>query len=121
MSLDAPVRRLPIAIQQLVEIGRAISQPGIRVLILDEPTSSLTAQDVERLFATIRRLEDDNLSVIYISHVLEEVGRIADRVTVLRDGATVATSAVQSPPSSLAAGRCLEERDRSSARSWARC
>lgn len=113
VSLDAPVRRLPIAIQQLVEIGRAISQPGIRVLILDEPTSSLTAQDVERLFATIRRLENDNLSVIYISHVLEEVGRIADRVTVLRDGFTVATSAVQqlSPSAiiSMMAGRDIAE------------
>jgi ribose transport system ATP-binding protein len=99
---DVPVRRLPIAIQQLVEIARAISRPGARVLILDEPTSSLARADAERLFAAVRRLQADGLSVIYISHVLEEVAEIAGRVTVLRDGATVRTAPVSElPPASI--------------------
>ncbi len=110
---DTPVGQLPIAVQQLIEIGRAVSQPHTRVLILDEPTSSLAARDVEQLFATIRRLRDNGLSVIYISHVLEEIGRIADRLTVLRDGATVATLPVRdlSAPAiiSLMAGRDIAE------------
>jgi ribose transport system ATP-binding protein len=89
VGLDVPVRRLPIAIQQVVEVARAIARPNTRVLILDEPTSSLARGDVERLFATVARLKSEGLAIIYISHVLEEVRAIADRVTVLRDGATV--------------------------------
>ena len=94
VDLDVPVRRLPIAIQQVVEIARAIARPNTRVLILDEPTSSLARGDVERLFATIARLRSEGLAIIYISHVLEEVRAIADRVTVLRDGATVGGGAM---------------------------
>jgi ribose transport system ATP-binding protein len=113
IDVDTAVRDLPIAVQQLIEIGRAITQPGARVLILDEPTSSLAAHDVERLFAAIRRLKAAGMSVIYISHVLEEVARIADRVTVLRDGATVGTGLVSELPAnsiiSLMAGRDITE------------
>jgi ribose transport system ATP-binding protein len=94
VDLDVPVRRLPVAIQQVVEIARAITRPKTRILILDEPTSSLTRGDVERLFATIGRLKREGLSVIYISHVLEEVQAVADRVTVLRDGTTVGGGAI---------------------------
>ena len=86
---DLPVRRLPAPIQQIVEIARALFCSGNRVLVLDEPTSSLAADDVERLFEAISRLRHGGLSIIYISHVLEEIRRIADRFTVLRDGRAV--------------------------------
>lgn len=85
------VRRLAPADRQLVTIARALCQTECRVLILDEPTSSLAAGDVERLFEAVGRLRDRGLVVLYISHFLEEVQRIADRYTVLRDGRTVAT------------------------------
>ncbi|RPJ71747.1 MAG: sugar ABC transporter ATP-binding protein [Acidobacteria bacterium] len=91
---DLPVRRLPPAVQQIVEIARALRSSGTRVLVLDEPTSSLAADDVERLFETIGRLRAGGLSIIYISHVLEEVRRVADRFTVLRDGRTVGAGRV---------------------------
>lgn len=91
-SLDvrAPVRELSIAERQLVEIARALSQERRRVLILDEPTSSLAAADAERLFAAIARLRAAGVTVLYISHFLEDLERIADRYVVLRDGRTVA-------------------------------
>jgi ribose transport system ATP-binding protein len=77
-----------IAEQQIIEIARALLiQP--QVLIMDEPTSSLTQADTEKLFATINRLRAQGVSVIYISHFLEECRRIADRFTVLKDGETV--------------------------------
>ena len=86
IPLDVPVGRLSPAAQQLVEIARAIAV-GCRVLVLDEPTSSLAAQDVERLFALIGRLRQQGHAIVYISHFIEEVKQVADRVTVLRDGA----------------------------------
>lgn len=82
------VRKLSLARQQMVEIARAVAMDS-RVLVLDEPTSSLTQQDIEKLFALIRRLKAKGLAVIYISHFLEEVREISDRFTVLRDGETV--------------------------------
>lgn len=88
MSPEVQVRRLSIAQQQLVEIARAVAL-DCRVLVLDEPTSSLAAQDIERLFTLICRLKGRNISVVYISHFLEEVRTISDRFTVLRDGETV--------------------------------
>jgi len=90
IPLDAPVNSRSIAEQQIVEIARAlIGQP--KVVIMDEPTSSLTQADTENLFAIIGRLRKRGVSVIYISHFLEECQRIADRYTVLRDGESVAT------------------------------
>ena len=83
-----PVAELPIAARQIVEISRALAQNAALVL-MDEPTSSLPRGDVERLFACIRRLRDAGISVIYISHILEEVREIASSFTVLRDGASV--------------------------------
>src|SRR5581483_4044245 len=71
--------------QQLVEIGRALSQRS-RVLILDEPTSSLTLAETDRLFDVLRQLRREGISLVYISHRLKEVEEIADRVTALRDG-----------------------------------
>jgi ribose transport system ATP-binding protein len=90
---DTRVDRLPIAERQLVEIARAVAV-GCRVLVLDEPTSSLTAPDIERLFALVRRLRAQGHAVIYISHFLEEVQALADRYVVLRDGRSVGTGAV---------------------------
>jgi ribose transport system ATP-binding protein len=90
IPLDAPVNSRTIAEQQIVEIARAlIGEP--KVLIMDEPTSSLTRVDAENLFVVIGRLRRRGVSVIYISHFLEECQRIADRYTVLRDGESVAT------------------------------
>jgi ABC-type sugar transport system ATPase subunit len=84
----SPVGRLSAADRQLVEITRAIVEAR-RVIVMDEPTSSLTAQEVTELFRLIRDLRSRGLAVIYISHRLEELDEIADRVTILRDGRAV--------------------------------
>ncbi len=88
---ETRVSDLSPAGQQLVEIARAVSQTSCRVLILDEPTSSLAADDVKKLFTVIRTLREKGLAIIYISHFLEEVQEISDSFTVLRDGKTVGT------------------------------
>ncbi|MEP6916562.1 MAG: sugar ABC transporter ATP-binding protein [Acidobacteriota bacterium] len=82
---DAPVASLSVAAQQLVEIARAIAV-GCRVLVLDEPTSSLGRHDVESLFSLLRRLRAQGHAIVYISHFIEEVKQVADRFIVLRDG-----------------------------------
>ena len=76
--------------RQLVEIARAIVSE-VRILVLDEPTASLGRREVERLFAVVRELREQGVAIVYISHRLEEIEAIADRITVLRDGAVVAT------------------------------
>jgi ribose transport system ATP-binding protein len=111
---DAPARELSPASLQLVEIARAIADPSCRVLLLDEPTSSLAAGDVERLFDVLRGLRArGDLAIVYLSHFLEEVKEIADRFTVLRDGATVGQGDVESTPIGtmveLMAGRPVEQ------------
>jgi ribose transport system ATP-binding protein len=89
VGLDVPPQRLvgelPLGQRQMIEIARALSQ-NARVLIMDEPTSSLTQRETERLFQVIADLKRDGVAVVYISHRLMEVGQIADRVVVLRDG-----------------------------------
>ncbi|HWA24317.1 MAG TPA: sugar ABC transporter ATP-binding protein [Lacunisphaera sp.] len=90
IPLGVPAGGLSVAEQQLVEIARALAL-GCKVLVLDEPTSSLTKADTEKLFALVRRLRTAGRSVIYISHFLEEVQELSDRYTVLRDGRSVAT------------------------------
>jgi len=93
IPLGVPVNRLTIAEQQVVEIARAlVGNP--KVIIMDEPTSSLTQVDTENLFAVIGRLRQRGVSVIYISHFLEECQRLCDRYTVLRDGESVGTGAM---------------------------
>jgi ribose transport system ATP-binding protein len=82
---EQSVARLSPGAQQLVEIARALLL-DVRVLVLDEPTSSLTQEDARRLFALIRRLRERGVTIVYISHFLEEVQQVADRFTVLRDG-----------------------------------
>lgn len=84
------VGRLSLAGQQLVEIARALSCRA-RALVMDEPTSALTPVEIERLFGLIRRLRAQGVAVLYVSHKLEEVLSLADRVSVLRDGVRVGT------------------------------
>ena len=87
---DATVDTLSMPEQQLVEIARALGADA-RILILDEPTASLSDREVERLLDLIRELRRQGVGIIYISHRLEELFQVADRVTVLRDGASVGT------------------------------
>src|SRR3954469_3688091 len=87
---DMHVRQLRPAAQQVVSIARALSR-NVKLLIMDEPSSILDDSEVETLFEVVRRLAADGVGVIYISHRLDEIRRIGDRVTVLSDGATVAT------------------------------
>ena len=79
--------------QQLVEIAKALGG-NVRVLVLDEPTASLTERETEKLFGILQQLRERGAGIIYISHRLEELGRIADRITVLRDGETMGTRQV---------------------------
>ncbi|MFV2066695.1 MAG: sugar ABC transporter ATP-binding protein [Pirellulales bacterium] len=90
LPLDIPVGDLPIAQQQLVEIARALASEA-RILVFDEPTSSLTEEDTEHLFRVIGDLRATGIGMIYISHFLEEVAQICDVYTVLRDGEVVGT------------------------------
>ena len=90
LDLRQKARSLSIAQQQMVEIARAFSI-NARILIMDEPTSSLTLNEVADLFHLVRRLRDEGTAVIFISHRLDELFELADRVTVLRDGRYVDT------------------------------
>jgi ribose transport system ATP-binding protein len=89
---NARVASLPIAQQQMVEIAKAVSQDA-RLLIMDEPTAVLTANESRKLFTLIRRLKSTDVTIIYISHILPEVIALCDRITVLRDGKVVRTIA----------------------------
>ena len=86
-----PASGLPVAAQQAIEIAKAISLDA-RVLIMDEPTAALSAHEVDRLFRQVRQLRDDGVAVLFISHRLDEVFEIADRITVFRDGHHISTS-----------------------------
>lgn len=92
VKLDArmPARGLTLAAQQTIEIAKAISL-HVRVLIMDEPTASLSAHEVEQLFKLTRSLRDQGVSILFISHRMEEVFDIADRVTIFRDGRWIST------------------------------
>ncbi len=88
LPLDLPLGQLPIAVQQLVEIARALVS-NARVVVFDEPTSSLTEEDAKHLFQVIHQLQRQGLGIVYISHFLEEVAQVSDVYTVLRDGRAV--------------------------------
>ncbi len=90
-DVGAPVRGLSMADQQLIEIAKALSVDA-SVLILDEPTASLSAHEVERLFAIVRRLRDRGVAIMFVSHRLDEVFALCDRATVFRDGRHVVTA-----------------------------
>ena len=87
-DLDRPVDELPVAEQQLVEIARALAGES-RVLIMDEPTSALSDREAGRLFAVVRQLAAQGVAVVFITHRLDEVAELADRIVVMRDGAVV--------------------------------
>ncbi len=89
-----PVRNLSVGAKQIVEICRALVGKA-QILIMDEPTSSLTREDTRRLFEVIERLKNQGVGIIYISHFLEEVQQVADRFTVLRDGKKVHTGLME--------------------------
>jgi len=91
---DARVADLAPAEQQIVEIARAIADERCRLLLLDEPTSSLGADDVDALFRVVDRLRVAGMAIVYISHHLAEIRRIADRFTVIRDGCAAGTGRV---------------------------
>lgn len=86
---EEPVAHLPVSAQSVVAIARALVQDA-QLLVLDEPTASLTVEEVDTLFAVLARLRSEGVAIIYISHRLDEVRRICDRVTILRDGEKVA-------------------------------
>ncbi|KXU35525.1 hypothetical protein AXK11_05900 [Cephaloticoccus primus] len=99
LDLERPVAEFSIAEQQIIEIARALlSNP--RVLIMDEPTSSLTQADTRKLFEVIAQLRAEGVSIIYISHFLEEVREVAQRYTVLKDGQTVGSGDMAATPQS---------------------
>jgi ribose transport system ATP-binding protein len=94
---DATVARLPIGARQRVEIARALLERG-RVLIMDEPTASLNAAETERLFSVVRELCARGLAILYVTHRMEEIEAIGDRVTVLRDGVSAGTLPARGTP-----------------------
>ena len=105
LNLDIDVTRLlssyPVAVQQMVAIARALSVEA-RVLILDEPTSSLDEQEVERLFAVLRQLRGEGMAILFVTHFLEQMYAISDRITVLRNGERVGEYlAAELPPAAL--------------------
>ena len=90
MDLDVKVKSISMAQKQMVEIAKALTFQT-RILIMDEPTASLTQKEVEALFEIIRKLKSKGVSIVYISHRMEEIFEVCDRVTVIRDGQFVAT------------------------------
>jgi len=93
IPIQAPLKTLSVAQQQMVEIAKALSVDA-RVIFMDEPSAALTTNEVEHLFDVIKSLKQEGVGVVYISHRLEEIFRIADRVTVFRDGHHIQTGAV---------------------------
>jgi ribose transport system ATP-binding protein len=92
LPLNVEVRRLSVAQQQMVEIAKALSTRA-KVIVMDEPSAALTGDEVDKLFEIIRKLKAQGVGIVYISHRLEEVFKIADRITVFRDGKLVKTDA----------------------------
>jgi len=90
VNVRTPVNRLSIAQQQMVEIGKATSRAS-RIIVMDEPSATLTDHELKSLFSLMRQLKSEGVSIVYISHRLEEIFEICDRVTILRDGHWIAT------------------------------
>lgn len=109
---DTPVRGLSVADRQMLEIAKALSADA-RLLIMDEPTASLSPNEVDNLFSTVRQLRERGVAILFISHRLEEVSAIADAVTILRDGHHIATELAsrltQEDMVQLMVGRSIEQ------------
>lgn len=112
IDVDAPVRSFPIAIRQIIEIARAVAL-GSSVVVLDEPTSSLSREDVTKLFRVLENLKHSGHAIIYITHFLDEIKQIADRILVLRDGKNVGNLSTEESSTndivSLMVGRPIED------------
>lgn len=93
VDVNVVVGTLPLATQQMIEIAKAVSRQ-VRLLILDEPTAILSHRETDVLFAILDQLRDDGVAIAYISHRMDEVFRLSDRITVLRDGRVVSSSAI---------------------------
>jgi ribose transport system ATP-binding protein len=110
LPLDRPARRLSVAEQQLTEIAKALVRHA-RLIVMDEPTAALTERETDALFALIAKLKATGVAFVYISHRLEELPRIADRITVIRDGKAIETRPIAQMPRSemihLMVGRSL--------------
>jgi len=91
INVDAYIRDLPMSMRQLIEIAKAVSLDS-KVIIMDEPSSALNARDAEQLFGLIDRMKASGMGVVYISHRMEEIERLADRITILRDGKWIKTA-----------------------------
>jgi len=116
LQLDptTPVGELTVARQQMVEIAKALSHQS-RVLIMDEPTAALNNAEIAELFRIIRQLKAEGVGIVYISHKMDEIQRIADRITVMRDGAYIATVPAATPMTDVIAmmvGRKLEQSEK---------
>ncbi|MDQ2992475.1 MAG: sugar ABC transporter ATP-binding protein [Candidatus Eremiobacteraeota bacterium] len=115
LGIDFPLRtpagKLSVAQQQLIEIAKVLSRKA-RIIVMDEPSAALTDREVDRLFAIIEKLKTAGTGIVYISHRMEELPKIADRVTVLRDGAAIETRATSAfPPNDIVramVGRTLD-------------
>ncbi|BDE05309.1 ribose import ATP-binding protein RbsA 2 [Vulcanimicrobium alpinum] len=111
LPLDVPARRLTVAQQQLTEIAKALARHA-RLIVMDEPTAALTEREIDALFGLIGKLKAQGVAFVYISHRLEELPRIADRITVLRDGKAIETRPIAQMPQDemirLMVGRSLE-------------
>ena len=95
LDLNAKVGELRVGQQQMIEIARNLVEDDLKVLIMDEPTAPLTDNEVEILFELVRKLKEKGVSIIYISHRLDEIFELSDRVTVMRDGQMIKTAEIQ--------------------------
>src|SRR5699024_6379381 len=113
VNLTQPMRNMSVSQRQMCEIAKAISYDS-QVIVLDEPTSSLTVQEVDKLFEMMRMLKSQGSSLIYISHKMDEIFEICDEVSVLRDGNLVMTKSTKETNMneliSAMVGRSLESR-----------
>lgn len=112
VDVTEEVKNLTVAYQQLVEIAKTISS-DVKVLVMDEPSAPLTNREIDALFGIVRRLKEKGIAIIYISHRMEEIFALSDRVTVMRDGKYVGTKMIsditQSELIKMMVGRSLEE------------
>ena len=97
MDVSLPAEEYPLALRQMLEIAKAVSRRA-EVLVMDEPTSALSDAEVERLFSLIRSLKERGTGIVYITHKMEEIERIGDRITILRDGRNAGTGNVREFP-----------------------